>query len=135
MATAQLKQQPKTRRAALALVADVMRQQNISVADVEALLARNPTRQRNNKATDFIIERRGGALYAYIPLGRFVVAAAGVCGGRPTIHGTRIDARHVFAALQTDTPARVAREYGIALEAIKEVVELANSIDYEKAYA
>ena len=95
--------------------------------------AKKNEQTKTHRAT--IIEQRGGAPYAYLPLGRFVVAAAGVCGGRPTIYGTRIDARHVLAALHTDTPARVAREYGIALEAVNEVAELADSIDYEAAHA
>lgn len=40
---------------------------------------------------DLIQEVRGGEPYAYYPLGDYVVAAPGICGGRPTFKGTRIE--------------------------------------------
>jgi hypothetical protein len=36
-------------------------------------------------------EMYGGHPYEYYPLGNYVVAAPGVCGGRPTFKYTRID--------------------------------------------
>ncbi len=41
-------------------------------------------------------EMRGGEPYEYYPLGRYIVAAPGVCGGRPTFKGTRIEAAYVL---------------------------------------
>jgi len=34
---------------------------------------------------------RGGEPYEYYPLGEYIVIAPGVCGGRPTFKGTRLD--------------------------------------------
>jgi len=38
-----------------------------------------------------ITETIGGELYRYYPLGKHVVRAIGVCGGRPTFKYTRIE--------------------------------------------
>lgn len=38
-----------------------------------------------------IAETVGGELYQYYPLGKHVVRAIGVCGGRPTFKYTRIE--------------------------------------------
>ncbi|MGH9767301.1 MAG: DUF433 domain-containing protein [Blastocatellia bacterium] len=60
-----------------------------------------------------VVEEINGEKYEYLPLGKYVVAARGVCGGRPTIKYHRLDARHVLALIDTgEAPAQVAREYG-----------------------
>ncbi len=41
----------------------------------------------------------GGEPYAYYPLGKYVVAAPGVCGGRPTFKHTRIEVEVVLDLL------------------------------------
>ncbi len=41
--------------------------------------------------TKLITEMIGGELYQYYPLGKHVVRAVGVCGGRPTFKHTRIE--------------------------------------------
>lgn len=41
--------------------------------------------------TKLITEKFGGELYQYYPLGKYVVRAIGVCGGRPTFKYTRIE--------------------------------------------
>ncbi|MCI0388380.1 MAG: DUF433 domain-containing protein [Acidobacteria bacterium] len=38
-----------------------------------------------------VTETIGGELYQYYPLGKHVVRAIGVCGGRPTFKHTRIE--------------------------------------------
>ena len=40
---------------------------------------------------NLIVETVGGEPYQYYPLGRYVVRAPGVCGGRPTFKYTRIE--------------------------------------------
>lgn len=134
MSNANKPSKQNARQAALALVTDVMRTQGISVEDVTRQLQANPARQR--RQGNLVAEMRGGAVYTYVPLGKHIVAAPGVCGGRPTIHGTRIDARHVWDLLQAgQSAARVARDFSITTEAVKEVAALAGEIDYERAYA
>jgi uncharacterized protein (DUF433 family) len=73
--------------------------------------------------------------YEYLPLGQYVVAAVGVCGGRPTIKGHRLDARHVQALLSRgDSAQTIAGRFSIPLAAVAEVERLASQFDYEKAY-
>ena len=43
-----------------------------------------------------IREDLGGQTYEYLPLGRFVVSAPGVCRGRPTFKYTRIEVAHLL---------------------------------------
>ncbi len=40
---------------------------------------------------NFIIETLRGESYQYQPLGKYIVRAVGVCGGRPTFKYTRIE--------------------------------------------
>lgn len=69
----------------------------------------------------------GGEPYEYYSVGRYVVIAPGVCGGRPTFKHTRIDVRHALALVAGGrTVERVARGYGIPVKAVKEAVELAS---------
>jgi uncharacterized protein (DUF433 family) len=82
-----------------------------------------------------IIEEVGGEKYEYLPLGKHVVAARGVCGGRPTIKYHRLDARHVLALVRSgEAPRQVASEYSIPVAAVEEVIALATQYDYETSY-
>jgi uncharacterized protein (DUF433 family) len=97
-----------------------------------------PNRKRKNYAPEIelVRENYGGEVYEYYPLGKYVVVAPGVCGGRPTIKYTRIDARHVIGRLRVgDRPRQVARDYHIPLAAVREAVELSARYDYEQSYA
>jgi len=68
----------------------------------------------------------GGEPYEYYPLGHYIVAAPGVCGGRPTFKYTRIDVRHALGLLAAGrTVEQVAHGYEIPVEAIREALELA----------
>jgi len=88
------------------------------------------------KALEWVREDRDGVIYEYLPLGKYVVAARGVCGGRPTIKYHRLDARHVLAFFQRgDGVQEIASNYKIAVEAVEEVIRLASVFDYEKSYA
>jgi uncharacterized protein (DUF433 family) len=84
---------------------------------------------------DMVSETYHGDPYEYYPLGKYVVAARGVCGGRPTLKYTRMDARWVIGYLnQGDTPEELAKRHRVPVEAIHEVVKLQKVYDYEKSY-
>lgn len=77
----------------------------------------------------------GGDVYEYYPLGKYVVAARGVCGGRPTLKYTRMDARWVMMYLQNGRVAEdLAATHRVPVAAIHEVVKLSSVYDYERAY-
>jgi uncharacterized protein (DUF433 family) len=72
-------------------------------------------------------EMVGGEPYEYYPLGRYIVRAPGVCGGRPTFKYTRIDARHALGLLSAGrTIDAVAKGYGVPVAAIQEAISLAS---------
>ncbi|MBS1789783.1 MAG: DUF433 domain-containing protein [Acidobacteria bacterium] len=84
----------------------------------------------------WIHEETDGVSYDYLPLGKYVVAARGVCGGRPTIKHHRLDARHVLAFFNRgDSVQQIAENYRIPAEAVEEVIRLSSLFDYEKSYA
>ena len=69
----------------------------------------------------------GGEPYEYYLLGKYIVTAPGVCGGRPTFKYTRIDVRHALGLLATGrTIEEVANCYQIPIEAVKEALKLAS---------
>lgn len=73
-----------------------------------------------------ICEIVGGEPYEYFPIGRHIVIAPGVCGGRPTFKYTRIDVRHALNLLAAGrTVERVAEGYQIPVAAVKEALALA----------
>ena len=43
------------------------------------------------KHTGLVYEMHGDVPYEYYPLGQYIVAAPGVCGGRPTFKYTRLE--------------------------------------------
>jgi len=81
--------------------------------------------------TELVIETRGGEPYAYYPLGEYIVVAPGVCGGRPTFKGTRLEAQVVLDLIAADwSHERIIDEYRtdqLTSEAIAEAVRLAAS--------
>ncbi len=87
------------------------------------------------EAAQLVTEIVGGEDYDYYPLGEHVVAARGVCGGRPTIKYTRFDARHVIGWLAAGrTPEQIAENHKIPVAAIREAVKLSRVYDYERSY-
>ncbi len=83
-----------------------------------------------------VIEIMGGEEYRYYPLSEYIVAAPGVCGGRPTIKGRRLDVRWVAGRIRAgETPEEVAKGYSLPLDAVREVLELESVYDYEASYA
>ena len=68
----------------------------------------------------------GGEPYEYYPVGRHIVIAPGVCGGRPTFKYTRIDVRHALSLLAAgQSVERVAQGYQIPVAAVREALTLA----------
>lgn len=71
----------------------------------------------------------GGEPYEYYPVGRHIVVAPGVCGGRPTFKYTRIDVRHALGLLAAGrTIEQVAHGYKIPVEAVQEALSLATQM-------
>jgi len=91
---------------------------------------------KNRVDFDLQTERVGDDLYSFYPLGEHIVAVPGVCGGRPTIKYTRLDARHVVAMLNAgETAEEIAARHNIPLAAVEEAVALSTFYDYEASYA
>ena len=78
----------------------------------------------------------GGEAYEYYPVGRHVVVAPGVCGGRPTFKYTRIDVRHALRLLAAGRSIeQIAQGYKIPMAAVKEALGLAAKALDNKAQA
>lgn len=100
------------------------------------MAARLPKPRNKTVVMELVREHHGGEVYEYYPLGQYVVAAPGVCGGRPSIKYTRIDARHVIGSLRSgDTPSEISRDYEIPIAAVDEAIALSERYDYEESYA
>ena len=85
---------------------------------------------------ELVREDYGGRIYEYYPLGEHIVAAPGICGGRPTIKYHRLDARHVLGYLKSgENREWIAANFDIPVEAVDEAVALASVYDYEMSYA
>ena len=77
-----------------------------------------------------ITENVGGVLYEYVPMGKYVVKAKGVCGGRPTFKYTRIGIAGILARLEAgeDIDTIVEDYHGrISREAILEATNIRKS--------
>lgn len=99
------------------------------------MAARVPKKRKEIKLT-LVCEILHGEPYEYYPLGKYIVAARGVCGGRPTIKYHRLDALHIIGFLKRgDSPNQIARNYHIPVAAVREAIELASLYDYEESYA
>ena len=73
-----------------------------------------------------VCELVGGEPYEYYSLGEYIVAAPGVCGGRPTFKYTRIDVRHAIGLLAGGrTMEEVAQSYRVPVAAVAEALDLA----------
>jgi uncharacterized protein (DUF433 family) len=98
-------------------------------------MRRVSTKQKDTKKV-LVRETLHGEPYEYYPLGKYIVAAPGVCGGRLTIKYHRLDALHIIGFLERgDSPELIARNYRIPVAAVNEAVELALLYDYEESYA
>jgi uncharacterized protein (DUF433 family) len=80
-------------------------------------------------ARQLIRETCGDTLYEYYPIGQYIVAAPGVCGGRPTFKYTRLEVATILDLLAAGwTVERLVQEYAqshLTAEAIAEAIRLA----------
>ena len=71
-----------------------------------------------------------GEPYQYYPLGKYVVSAPGVCGGRPTFKYTRLEVSMILSRLAAGkTIEQVVQDYSrsrLTPEAVMEAIQLAN---------
>ncbi|MBM3240490.1 DUF433 domain-containing protein [Candidatus Poribacteria bacterium] len=76
-----------------------------------------------------VYEIVGGETYEYYPLGKHVVAAPKVCGGRPTFKHTRLEVKTVLDLMASGwTMEKILSEYNqsrLKPEAIREALRLA----------
>jgi uncharacterized protein (DUF433 family) len=89
-------------------------------------------RRKNDKAMtnkkELVQEIYGGEVYEYHPLGEHVVAAPGVCGGRPTFKYTRIEAAGALDLLAAGyTVEQIAQRFEVPQQAIVEAIRLAGA--------
>ena len=75
---------------------------------------------------ELIRELHGGEVYEYYPLGEHIVSAIGVCDGRPTFKGTRIEAAGALNLIAAGyTIAQIAQRFEVPHPAVKEAIRLA----------
>lgn len=75
-------------------------------------------------------EAIGNGIYEYYPLGEYVVAASGVCRGRPTFKYTRIDVAFILERLEGgETVDDLVAAYGgrLSREGLEEAQRLARA--------
>lgn len=74
-------------------------------------------------------ENYGNEPYEYFPLGRYVVVAPGICGGRPTFKYTRLEVSLILSLLASgETIEQIVQSYSLSQltpEAVKEAIHLA----------
>ncbi len=79
-----------------------------------------------------------GNPYEYYPLGKHIVAAPGICGGRPTFKYTRIEVQVVFDLLAAGEPIEQLMENlqgRVSRKAIVETLRLATVLLKREAEA
>jgi uncharacterized protein (DUF433 family) len=72
-------------------------------------------------------ETTSQGVYEFYPIGRYVVIAPGVCGGRPTFRGTRVEVRTIFDWLGNGRTVKdILRGYpSLSKAAVEEAIKLA----------
>ena len=80
------------------------------------------------KKKALVREDVNGVVYEYVPLGKYIVSAPGVCRGRPTFKNTRIEVAGILSRLGAGHPIEeIAGDYDgrVTRKAIEEAVALA----------
>ncbi|MEK7728251.1 MAG: DUF433 domain-containing protein [candidate division KSB1 bacterium] len=84
----------------------------------------------NGRKTKLVRECYGGEIYEYHSLGKHIVMAPGVCGGRPTFKYTRLEVSMILSLLGAgQTIEEVVQAYSLSRlssEAVHEAIGLAN---------
>ncbi len=78
-----------------------------------------------------VTETIGGESYEYLPLGEYIVSAAGICDGRPTFKYTGIEVAGILTMLaEGDTIDEIVEDYQgrIPREAILEAILIASRL-------
>jgi uncharacterized protein (DUF433 family) len=78
----------------------------------------------------FVTENVGNEPYQYYPLGKYVVRAPGVCGGRPTFKYTRIEITGTLDRLAAgETMGEIIAGYRdkVSRETVIEAIQLISS--------
>ena len=80
---------------------------------------------------ELVYEIVGEENYEYYPLGKYVVAAPKVCGGRPTFKYTRLEVKIILDLMASGwTVEKILSEYNqshLKPEAIREALHLAGN--------
>lgn len=81
------------------------------------------------KSTELVHEQVGDDIYEYYPLGKHVVIAPGICGGRPTFKYTRLEVSLILSLLaRGESIEQVIADYAdsrLSPEAVQEAILLA----------
>ena len=89
-------------------------------------------RERSPNAMEPVREMYGREPYEYYPLGKHVVSAPGVCGGRPTFKYTRLEVAFILdrraAGESVDSLVHAYAQSRLSREAIEEAVKLAGQL-------
>ena len=86
-----------------------------------------PYRTFTTSGLKLVRKTTADGVYEYYPIGRYVVIAPGVCGGRPTFRGTRVEVRTVFDWLRNGrTIQDILKGYpSLSEAAVEEAIKLA----------
>ena len=82
-------------------------------------------------AKKIVHETVRGKPYEYYPLGEYIVAAPGICGGRPTFKYTRIEVQVVLSLLASGESLEQLLENfkgRVSRKAVKETLRLAAAL-------
>jgi uncharacterized protein (DUF433 family) len=86
--------------------------------------------KRKSAKKKLVREMYGGEVYEYYPLGKYIVAAPGVCGGRPTFKYTRLEVSMILAWLAAGKSVeQIVQDYAasrLTPSAIKEAIRIAD---------
>jgi uncharacterized protein (DUF433 family) len=93
-------------------------------------MIKSNVKKRNSSKTKLVQEMYGGEVYEYYPLGKYVVAAPGVCGGRPTFKYTRLEVSMILALLAAgESLEEIVQDYDdrrLTPSAVKEAIRIAD---------
>lgn len=83
---------------------------------------------KNEMSTTLIREQYGDKVYEYYPLGKHIVAAPGICDGRPTFKYTRIEAAGALNLIAAGYLVKqIADRFEVPRQAIEEAIMLAGA--------